>query len=97
MPRKSIQETVDRITHLMEHNVSAKTYLELSTDDNNESMQLVARIDEIADAMTTYRMKDLPEKEKELYEFVETITEDDIALFKRYCAWFRRIGRKKPK
>lgn len=94
MSRKLVQETIDRINDLMKRNALAETYLDLSAKDNEESMDLVGRIEEIAEAMTIYRRRNLSDKEKELYQFVETITESEIAFFKEYFAWFRNLSRK---
>ena len=94
MSRKFVQETIDRINDLMKRNVLAETYLDLTLEDNQESMDLVGRIEEIADAMNIYRRKNLSDKEKELYVFVETITDGEVVLFKQYFAWFRGLSRK---
>jgi len=63
MPRKFIEETIHRIDELMQRNVTAKTYLDLSHKDNKESMELVSRIDDIADAMSKCRSRNLPDEE----------------------------------
>lgn len=92
MSRKFVQETIDRINDLMQRNVAAETYLDLSKADNSESMHLVNRIEEIAETMNTYRHRTLPDEEKELYGFVETITVAEVTLFKHYFAWFRSLS-----
>jgi len=94
MPRKFIEETIDRIEQLMQRNITAKSYLNLSYEDNKESMELVSRIEEIADAMTMCRSGDLPDEERELYAFAETIIDGDVALFKKYFVWFRSLSAK---
>jgi hypothetical protein len=95
MSRKFIEETVDRINELMERNVSAKTYQDLSYEDNQESMDLVSRIEEIAEAMHLCRLKGMSCEERELYAFVKTISDGEIALFKHYLGWFRRLSTSK--
>jgi len=92
MPKKFIEETVCRIGQLMKRHATAQTYLDLSYEDNKESMELVSRIEEIADAMRMCRSKNLPEEQRELYAFAETITEAEIALCKRYFVWFRSLS-----
>ena len=94
MSRKFVQETVDRIKDLMKRNVLAESYLDLTLEDNEESMNLVSRIEEIAEAMEIYRRRGLSDQEKELYLFVETITDGEVILFKKYFAWFRNLSRK---
>ena len=94
MSRKFIEETVCRIDKLMKRHATAQTYLELSHEDNRESMELVSRIQEITDAMTMGRSKNLPEEERELYAFAETITDGEISLFRGYFAWFRNLSTK---
>jgi hypothetical protein len=94
MARKFIEETIHRITELMERNVTAKTYLDLSYEDNKESMELVSRIDEIADAMSKCRSRNLADEERELYAFAETITDGEVAFFKKYFVWFRSLSTK---
>ena len=96
MKRKFIDETLDCINDVMQRNVTAKTYLDLSRKDNEESMNLVSRIDEIVEAMCACQSKRLPDQERELYAFAETITDGEVALFKEYFAWFRGLGRKDP-
>jgi hypothetical protein len=92
MSRKFIEETVYRIDQLMKRGVMAKTYLDLSQEDNRESMELVSRIEEIADAMTLCRSRNLLEEQRELYAFAETVTDGEISLFRKYFAWFRSLG-----
>ncbi len=94
MPRRFVEETIDRINQLMQRNITAKTYLELSYEDNEESMQLVSRIEEIADAMKMCRSRTVPDEERALYAFAETITEGEVALFKQYFVWFRGLSAK---
>jgi len=96
MKRKFIDETLDRLNDLMQRNVTAKTYLDLSRKDNEESMELVGRIDEIVEAMCACQSRNIPDQERELYVFAETITDGEVALFKEYFAWFRGLGRKGP-
>jgi hypothetical protein len=59
-------------------------------------MELVSRIDEIVEAMCACQSSNIPDQERELYVFAETITDGEIALFKEYFAWFRGLGRKNP-
>ncbi|MGD8512978.1 MAG: hypothetical protein PVG85_03425 [Deltaproteobacteria bacterium] len=92
MPRRFIEETIRRINALMERNVTAKTYLDLSHEDNRESMELVSRIDDIADAMSKCRSRNLPDEEREVYAFAETITDGEVALFRSYFVWFRNLS-----
>jgi hypothetical protein len=94
MPRRFIEETIHRITELMQRNVMAKTYLDLSHEDNKESMELVSRINDIADAMAKCRSRSLPNKEREVYAFAETVTDGEIAFFKDYFVWFRSLSTK---
>ena len=97
MPKKFIEETVCRIGQLMKRHATAQTYLDLSYEDNKESMELVSRIEEIADATRICRSKNLPEEERELYAFAETITAGEVSLFKEYFAWFRNLSTKDSK
>jgi hypothetical protein len=94
MPRKFIEETIHRINELMQRNVMAKTYLDLSYEDNQESMELVSRIGDIADAMTMCRSRNLPEEARELCAFAETITDGEVVFFKKYFVWFRSLSTK---
>jgi len=94
MPRKFIEETIHRINQLMERNVAAKTYLDLSYEDNKESMELVSRIGDIADAMSKCRSTNLPEEERELYAFAETMTDGEAVFLKNYLVWFRSLSTK---
>lgn len=94
MPRKFIEETIHRITELMERNVTAKTYLDLSYEDNKESMELVSRIGDIADAMSKCRSRNLPDEAREVYAFAKTITDGEVAFFKKYFVWFRSLSTK---
>ncbi|MDY6838362.1 MAG: hypothetical protein SWH78_10340 [Thermodesulfobacteriota bacterium] len=97
MPRKFIEETVCRIDQLMKRHPRAQTYLDLSDEDNKESMELVSRIEEIADAMRMCRLKSLPEEQRELYAFAESITDSQLSLFKEYFSWFRNLSTKDSK
>jgi hypothetical protein len=97
MPGKFIEETIYRINKLRERNITAKTYLDLSDEDNRESMELVSRISEIADAMSKCRSRNLPEEQRELYIFAETITDAEVAFFKNYFVWFRSLSTKNLK
>jgi len=92
MPRKFIEETIHRIDELMQRNVTAKTYLDLSHKDNKESMELVSRIDDIADAMSKCRSRNLPDEERELYAFAETMTDGEAVFFRNYLVWFRSLS-----
>jgi hypothetical protein len=74
--------------------VSAKTYLDLSRKDNEESMSLVGRIDEIVEAMCACQSRNIPDEERVLYAFAETVTDGEVALFKEYFAWFRGLSGK---
>ena len=94
MSRKFVDETINRINQLMQRNLSAATYLDLSHEDNEESMQLVGRVEEIAERMHLCRLKGMADEQKELYAFVETITDGEITLFKEYFAWFRGLKKK---
>ena len=94
IPRKFIEETIHRINELMERNVGAKTYLDLSREDNRESMELVSRIGDIADAMSRCRSRNLPDEERGLYAFAETTTDGEVAFFKSYFVWFRSLSTK---
>ena len=94
MPRKLIEETIDRINELMQRNITAKTYLDLSRKDNEESMELVSRINDIADARTMCRSKNLSDEERELSAFAGTITDGQVAFFKKYFVWFRSLSTK---
>jgi len=94
MPRKFIEETIHRINELMQRNVTAKTYLDLSYEDNKESMELVSRIDDIADAMSKCRSRNLPDEERELYAFAETMTDGEAVFLKNYLVWFRSLSTK---
>ena len=94
MAKTFIEETIDRINRLMQRNTKATTYLDLRYEDNKESMELVSRIEVIADAMTMCRSRKLPDEERELYAFAETITDGEIVLFKKYFAWFRSLSTK---
>ena len=94
MPRKFIEQTIDRINQLMARHMTAKDYLGLGYEDNQESMELVGRIEEIADAMEMCRSRNLPEEERGLYAFAETVTDGEVALFKRYFVWFRSLSTK---
>jgi hypothetical protein len=94
MPRKFIEETIHRINELMQRNVTAKTYLDLSHEDNKESMELVSRIGDIADAMSKCRSRNLPDEARKLYAFAETITDGEVAFFKKYFVWFRSLSTK---
>jgi hypothetical protein len=76
----------------MARHIKARNYLDLDYADNRESMELVSRIEEIADAMEICRSKNLAETEKELYAFAETVTEGDVALFREYFLWFRSLS-----
>jgi hypothetical protein len=97
VPRTFIEETIDRINRIMARHVTAKSYLELGYEDNQESMELVSRIGDIADAREMCRSRDLPEGGRELYAFAETLTDEDVALFKRYFLWFRSLSTKDSK
>jgi hypothetical protein len=94
MGRTFIEETIERINELMERNTASKTYLDLSYEDNQESMELVSRIEEIADAMTMCRSRNLPDAERELYTFAQTVTDGEVSLFKKYFLWFRSLSMK---
>ena len=94
MARRFVEETIHRINGLMERNVTAETYLDLSHEDNRESMELVSRINDIADAMSKCRSRNLPEEERELCAFAETVTDGEVALFKSYFFWFRSLSKK---
>ena len=94
MQKNFIEETICRINELRERNVTARTYLDLSDEDNRESMELVSRISDIADAMTRCRSRNLPGEERELYVFAETITDAEVAFFKNYFVWFRSLSTK---
>ena len=94
MPSKFVEETVGRINELMQRNITAKTYLDLNYEDNKESMELVSRIDDIADAINMCRSRNLPDEERELYAFAETITDGQVAIFKKYFVWFRSLSTK---
>jgi hypothetical protein len=97
VPRRFIEETIDRINGIMARHGTAKNYLELGYEDNQESMELVSRISDIADAMEMCRSRRLPEQERALYAFAETVTDEDVALFKRYFLWFRSLSTKDSK
>ena len=60
-------------------------------------MELVSRIGDIADAMSKCRSRNLPEEQRELYVFVETITDAEVAFFKNYFVWFRSLSTKNLK
>ena len=47
-------------------------------------MELVSRIGDIADAMSKCRSRNLPEEQRELYVFAETITDAEVAFFMNY-------------
>ena len=94
MPRKFIEETIHRINALMQRNATAKTYLDLSYNDNKESMELVSRIGDIADAMSKCRSRNVADEERELYAFAETMTDGEVAFFKKYFVWFRSLSAK---
>jgi hypothetical protein len=94
VPRDFLEETIDRINQIMARHVTAKDYRDLGYDDNRESMELVSRIGDIADAMEMCRSRNVPEKERELYAFAETVTDRHVALFKRYFLWFRSLSTK---
>ncbi|MDY6950322.1 MAG: hypothetical protein SWE60_02330 [Thermodesulfobacteriota bacterium] len=94
MSRKFIEETVCRIDLLMKRHVTAQTYLDLNQEDNKESMELVSRIEEIADAMKMCRARNVPCEQRELYAFAETVTEEEISLFRAYFRWFRSLSTK---
>jgi len=91
---KFIEETIDRINQIMARHMTAKDYLDLGYEDNQESMELVGRIEEIADAMKMCRSRNLSEEERGLYAFAETVTDGDVTLFKRYFVWFRGLSTK---
>jgi len=94
MAKGFVEETIDRINQLMQRHITAKTYSDLKYEDNKESMELVSRIEEITDAMSMCRSRNLPDEQRELYAFAETITDGEVALFKKYCAWFRSLSKK---
>ena len=94
MPRRFIEETIGRINQIMARHITSKDYLDLGYEDNQESMELVSRIKEIADATEMCRSKNLPEEERGLYAFAETVTDGDVDLFKRYFVWFRSLSKK---
>ena len=94
MPRRFIEETIERINQIMARHVTARDYLDLGYEDNQESMELVSRIEEIANAIDMCRSRTLSEEERELYAFAETVTDGDVALFKRYFVWFRSLSTK---
>jgi len=97
MSRKFIEETVDRINSIMQSNTGAKTYLDLSIQDNRESMELVTRINDIADAAEKCRSETLPDEQRRLCAFAEALKAEDIALFKHYFVWFRGLSVKDRK
>jgi|GEM_PF-3430644 hypothetical protein len=94
MSRKFIEETIDRINKLMEGNVSAKTYSDLSYGDNAESMELVSRVSDIADAAEKCRSERLSEDQRQFYAFAENLKSADVDLFKKFFAWFRGLSKK---
>lgn len=95
MARKFIEETIDRVNAVMARNATAKTYLDLSHEDNRESMELVSRINDIADARSKCRSRNLPKEERELCAFAETLTDGEVGLFRSYFVWFRSLSTKR--
>lgn len=94
MSSQFIEDTVDRIHKLMKGNVSAQTYSDLSFDDNAESMELVSRISDIADAAEKARSKNLSEDQRQVYAFAESLKTKDVDLFKEFFAWFKSLSKK---
>ena len=95
MSREFIEETIDRINQLMKGNVSAKTYSDLSYRDNAESMELVGRISDIADAAEKCRSENLSEDQRHFYTLAESLKTKDVDLFKEFFAWFRGLSKKR--
>ena len=94
MKKKFIEETVLRINRIMARHTTTKDYLGLGYEDNQESMELVSRIEEIVDAMEMCRSRNLPEEQRALYAFAEAVTDAEVALFRQYFVWFRNLSTK---
>jgi hypothetical protein len=97
MSKAYVEETIRRINELMQRNVTAETYMDLTVEDTKESLFLFRHIEEIAEIVHLYRSGLVPEKEKQHFKFVEDVTAGEIELFGQYMDWFKALDKGEEK
>jgi len=93
MSKEYVNEIIRRINDLMQRNVSAKIYMDLTIDDTKESLFLFRHIEEIAEIIHLYRSGLLPYEEREHFSFVEDVTAGEIELLGQYMDWFKSLDK----
>jgi hypothetical protein len=93
MSKEYVNEIIRRINELMQRNVTAKIYMDLTIDDTKESLFLFRHIEEIAEIIHLYRSGLLPDEEKDHFSFVEDVTAGEIELLGQYMDWFKSLDK----
>jgi hypothetical protein len=93
MSKEYVDEIIRRINDLMQRNVAARTYMDLTVQDTKESLFLFRHIEEIAEVIHLYRSGLVPEGEKGHFRFVEDVTPGEIELLGQYMDWFKSLDR----